>query len=99
MLSDLIAAVPDLLSGHILKQWRSTTYGIQQLRLVSKDLGAVALTSVSRCRLNLGGRCDIAAEKLAKLVRLGQLQSLKVNLRTSEGKPQNFLECTIGRHD
>lgn len=97
-LSDLTAAVPDLMSGYILKEWRPTAYGIKQLRLVSKDWGAVALTAVSRCNLNLGGCCDIAAEKLAKLVSEGQLQSLKVNLHTSEGGPQTLIfECMIGR--
>lgn len=88
-LPNLMATLPDFLPSYVLSscsEWPCASDGIQELRLVSKEIGAIAETAITACTLEVGGDPCIAPERVAQLVRSARLNHLTVTVKLSEGE-------------
>lgn len=82
-LPDLMLMLADLLPTHLLCNEKGV---VKQLRLVSKDVGSIALTAVTSCELHLGEGADFAnTQQLVGLLAGAKLQDLKINLNVTSG--------------
>lgn len=86
-LAEVLSMVPDLVPLHILNLWSSRGKGIRVLRLVSKEVGSIALRSVTSCAVTLGEWTESDHEELGFLIRGAHLNSLQLNMETFPGKP------------
>lgn len=85
-LVDVLSMVPDLLPCHLLNLWPSRNAGIRVLRLVSKEVGSIALRSVKSCAFTLGQWQKPDPKKVVSLIAGAQLDSLQLRIATFPGK-------------
>lgn len=84
-----MATLPDFLPSYVLKgcsEWPCVSDGIQELRLVSKEIRAIAETAITSCSLEVGDDPSITPERVAQLVRSARLNHLTVTVKLSEGE-------------
>lgn len=75
-LADLMVMLPQL---HPRQLAHTNTATLKQLRLVSSEIGSIALTAVTSCEVHLGeGRPSPSPEDLVKLISGANLRQLKV---------------------
>lgn len=84
-LADLLVMVPDLLPRYILPQSLNQYAEIKDLRLVSKEVGAIVLRTVTSCSIKLGKSPCLPSEQVAALLKDTHLQSMEVTVDLSKG--------------
>lgn len=86
-LAGILVTVPHLLGCHLLGAWPTRGTGIRALRLVSKELGCIALTAVTSCSVSLGDAlAEPTAQQAVKLFSQARLETLEVIITIPPGK-------------
>lgn len=93
-LADLLVMVPNLLPNYILPLWGSSSKSIKKLRRVSKEIGEIAETLLTSCKIQLGPYAMFAVDRVVKLVRHSRLESMKVTVNVLEGEHMS-ISCGI----
>lgn len=75
----ILTMVPDLLPRYLLQVWPTTGMSIRQLRLVSKEVGRIALTAVRKCSVDINFLDFPTPEQAVSLFGNARLDSLEVN--------------------
>lgn len=85
-LSDVLAAVPDLLQVHLLNAWPTVGAGIRVMRLVSKELAHMAPAAITSCTMLVGEWAHPSPEQVVKLMKKACLRELEVIISTCPGE-------------
>lgn len=96
-LPDLLCAIPDLLSAHLLSEWPTPGAGIRVLRLVSKEVGQIAWEAIQSCAVDLRSwDCPTQRKRVVRLLGQACLQKLKINVHADEGGTHSSDLCFSG---
>lgn len=92
-LIDVMYTVLDLLPSYVLEMWKSDGAGIRDLRLVSKEIGVIALRAVTSCKLTLAKWKKPDPVAVAVLVAGAQLETLELHIVTYPSEMTSSFEC------
>lgn len=81
----MLATVPHLLASCVPQTKRQPT-AIKALRLVNKEVSALAMTAVTVCSVQLGGSACLEPEDIVRLMSTLKLKHLLVTVMMTPGE-------------
>lgn len=85
-LPDVLLVVPDLIPIFLLNLWPSRGAGIRALRLISKEVGCIAVKAITSYRIAPGDLRVPDPERLALLLGGAQLKIIGLDIVTWPGE-------------